>query len=773
MLLRRNFVSVKEIARTLLHTSLFPIRTGAALTAAAIAFAAVANDSFAEQPVDTTRVNLSEVSVIAIKQTPLAANLPVASTVIGSKEIERLNVVTMKNVSEVAPNFYVPDYGSRMTSSVYVRGLGARIDQPVVGLNIDNVPYLNKDNYDFDLLDIERIELLRGPQSTLYGRNTMGGLINIYTLSPLRARGLRAIAEYSRANSWRAGLSYYAGLADNLGMSLSGYYTHTDGFFTNSYNGCKTGREDQWSLRWRTAWQPSANLTLENTAAIVVGRQSGYPYESLESGLIAYNDTCFYRKTSVTEGLTARLSLPGITLSSITSIQYLDDNMTLDQDFLPESYFTLTQARREWAFTQDFVARGVKQSYSWLAGVFGFYKHTSMSAPVTFKETGIDELILSHRNQYNPEYPLVWSENSFRLDSEFKQPVWGIAAYHQSQLQLGKWAIALGLRLDYERNTLRYGSNCLTHYDVMDATVDGPPVLYAHRTVDIDDKGKLRKSFLEFLPKFTVTYAWNNLPGNNAYLSIARGYKSGGFNTQMFSDVLQQRLMGYMGISQQYSPEQVVSYRPESSMNYEIGAHCTTADGKWTSQIATFLIDCHNQQLTTFPDGTTTGRIMTNAGRTRSTGAELSLTWRPDNRWMLNTSYGYTDARFRRYFNGISDLSGKRIPYAPRNTFFAGFTYTLPLRAATHSLLPRTMEFNVNCRGAGPICWDDANTVSQNFYALLGASISLENKNYSLTLWGENLTDTQYSTFYFVSMGNAFLQRGKPARVGATLRIKI
>lgn len=746
---------------------------GIHLSALATAFSlAAVCSAYASVPPDTASVSLAEVSVTAIKQTRIAGNLPTASTVISGAEVERLNVVTMKNVSEVAPNFYIPDYGSRMTSSIYVRGLGARIDQPVVGLNIDNVPYLNKDNYDFDLLDIERIEILRGPQSTLYGRNTMGGLINIYTLSPLHTEGLRAMAEYSRSNSLRAGASYYSRLSQQLGMSLSAYYTHTDGFYRNHYNGQKTDKENQWSLRWRTAWQPLPELTLENTAALLVGRQGGYPYESLATGLIAYNDTCFYKRTSVTDGLTVRWRLPGVTLSSISSFQYINDNMTLDQDFLPQPYFTLTQARHEWAFTQDFIARGGNSAYSWLAGAFGFYKRTSMSAPVTFKKTGIEELVIAHRNQYNPEYPIVWQENTFRLNSKFRQPVWGVALYHQSQIDLGRWNLTLGLRLDYERNSLRYSSTCLTGFDVINATIPDQLTHYASRVVDIDENGRLHKDFLEFLPKFTATYAWSSRPGNNAYLSVARGYKAGGFNTQMFSDVLQQRLMSYMGISQQYSPDQVVSYRPERSMNYEIGAHCTTADGAWASQLALFFIDCRNQQLTSFPDGTTTGRIMTNAGRTRSMGAELTLGWRPDRHWHLNVAYGLTDARFRSYDNGIADMSGKRIPYAPRNTVFASASYRLPLKASRH-LQPDAIEFNANCRGVGPIYWDDANTVKQNFYALAGASVCIENKNYSLTLWGENLTGTQYSTFYFVSMGNAFLQRGKPVRLGATLRIKI
>ena len=131
---------------------------------------------------------------------------PVTVTTINQRQIERFNVSGMKGVSEIAPNFYMPDYGSRMTSSIYVRGIGTRIDQPAVGLNIDNIPYLNKNSYDFDMLDVERIEVLRGPQSTLYGRNTIAGLINVYTLSPLSYQGLRFMAEGSLPGAYRAGV---------------------------------------------------------------------------------------------------------------------------------------------------------------------------------------------------------------------------------------------------------------------------------------------------------------------------------------------------------------------------------------------------------------------------------------------------------------------------------------------------------------------------------------------------------------------------------------
>ena len=156
----------------------------------------------APEAIDTAVV-MDNVQVTAIKQGLTLHNRPVAASVVGRETIERRGVTAIKELSQLVPNFHIPDYGSRMTSSVYVRGLGARIDQPVMGLNVDNVPYLSKDDYDFDLADIERIEVLRGPQSTLYGRNTMGGVMNIYTLSPLAYQGTRLGAEYASGNTLR------------------------------------------------------------------------------------------------------------------------------------------------------------------------------------------------------------------------------------------------------------------------------------------------------------------------------------------------------------------------------------------------------------------------------------------------------------------------------------------------------------------------------------------------------------------------------------------
>ena len=726
-----------------------------------------ANAAVEESAIDTV-IRLDEVSVSAIKQSAVIASFPVASTTISDDEVKRLNIVTMKGISEVVPNFYIPDYGSRMTSSIYVRGLGARIDQPVVGYNVDNVPILNKNNYDFDIMDIERIEMLRGPQSTLYGRNTMGGIINVYTPSPLRQQGIKVHAEYSRANTVKAGLSVLHKFTPRLGMSFSVNYGHTDGFFRNQYDGEKCDKENHGEVRWKTVARISDNVTAENIASFQILRQGGYPYEYIATGEINYNDTCFYRRSSFIDGLTLRGYMGNVELASITSFQYLDDNMTLDQDFLPLDYFTLTQKSREWALTQDFVGKGKWESVDWLCGLFGFYKHTSMLAPVTFKPTGIERLILDHVNSSSPNYPHVWDEESFVLDSDFGNNVWGMAVYHQSTLKLPKWDFTVGLRLDVENTSLHYTNNCETSYSVY-YTGGAEPTLYGEYPIDVRQNGNLSHTFVQFIPKVAALYRFSeDDTDNNLYASVSKGYKAGGFNTQMFSDVLQQEVMGQMGLAALYDVDDIISYKPEVSWNYELGTHFSVFDRKLSGVAALFYIDCRDQQLTVFPDGNTTGRIMTNAGSTRSYGVEVSARYNIDRHWVLNGAYGYTNARFKRFHNGIEDYSGKYLPYAPRNTLFAGLTY----RAFDMGALD-ILEANVNCRGIGKIMWNEANTYAQPFYAQLGASITARFNKFSLSVWGENLTGTQYSTFYFVSIKNAFLQRGKPRIFGTTLRIEI
>jgi len=264
----------------------------------------------------------------------------------------------------------------------------------------------------------------------------------------------------------------------------------------------------------------------------------------------------------------------------------------------------------------------------------------------------------------------------------------------------------------------------------------------------------------------------------NLYLTIAKGYKSGGFNTQIFSDVLQQKMMNRMGIGEVYDVQRGVAYKPEYSWNYEIGGHFSCMEGAVRGDFALFYIDCRDQQLTVFPPGQTTGRMMTNAGRTRSLGAEAAVQISPWRTFDINLAYGYTDARFVRYETTVKNDDGdpvrisykdNRIPYAPQLTLSAGAAWTVP----TGVKWLGDLVFQAGVRCAGRIWWNEENTLSQPFYALTDASVRFEHARYSLSVWGRNLTDAGYDVFYFKSIGNEFVQRGRPRTFGITLNINL
>ncbi|WP_147639433.1 TonB-dependent receptor [Alistipes sp.] len=728
-----------------------------------------------------TMVTVERVQVTAIKQGLVLRHQPVAASVVGRERIERQGIRSLKDAASLVPNFHMPDYGSRMTSSLYVRGLGARIDQPVVGLNVDNVPYMNKDAYDFDLADIERIEVLRGPQSTLYGRNTMGGVINIYTLSPLTYEGARIGMEYGSGNTWRARASSYFRVAPDVGVSVAAHYGSSDGFYTNDFTGRKCDWERSGGGRFRVQWAVRDGLRIDNTLAFGDLRQGGYAYafagrttdEPLPGeyaptpGRIAYNDPCSYRRTTLSDGFTVRADLGGCSLSSITSYQYLDDEMVLDQDFLPLSYFTLTQARTEHALTEDVVVRSRDDGvYRWLAGAFGFVRHMRMEAPVTFLKDGIDNLILSHIR--SEEIRAWWGTpdsptDEFLLDSRFRNPSWGAALYHESTLVLGRWRLAAGLRVDYEHGRLDYRSATASDYTTQTVS-DGR--IYPHR-IAIDNDDALRLSFTEVLPRFSAQVRLGAERRSTLYASVAKGYKAGGFNTQMFSDVLQQQMMKQMGIGTLGDVADIVTYKPEKSWNYELGSHLENPSGTLRADLALFWIDCRDQQLTVFPDDLGTGRMMTNAGRTRSFGGEASLQAVVARRLEFNAAYGYTNARFVRYDNGQEDFRHRFVPYAPQHTASVQASWAIP---AGLRWLDRVVV-SAGVSGLGRIWWNERNSLGQPFYLLTECSVRFEHRHYTLDLWVRNLFDTRYDAFYFVSIRNAFVQQGRPRTMGVRLSI--
>lgn len=719
---------------------------------------------------------LRGVEVVGLKQ-GLSRTIDLSSQ-INALQLQRNRVLSVRDISDMVPNLYIPRYGSRMTSSIYMRGLGSRIDQPAVGLNVDNVPYLNKDSYDFTMADIERVEVIRGSAGVLNGRNALAGQINVHTLSPWAYRGFRMAAHFGRGNDASASAGWYGHLTDNLATSITAGIGSTEGFFRNEYFSADSddererdhaGEEHRAQARWKLSWHPDSRWSIANTAALSWSNQEGMPYESVETGRICYNDSTFYRRLHFTDGLSVSYTGRHMIATSVTSVQYMNDNMTMDQDFMPEDYFTLTQKRHEWSFTEDLFAKGVRGRYSWLTGVFGFAKKTRMWAPVTFRDYGLSTLIEKNINSNLPKgMELKWDDRRLILGSDFHITDGGFALYHQSTVDLGPLTAEIGLRWDIEHVSMDYVNRCNTSVTMYRTMPDGSLRPLAQRPVAIDSAGNLSQTFNEVLPQLSLRWDINA----SAYLraSVSKGYKAGGYNPQMFSNVLQARLMHDLGAPGAAIPdiESLTRYKPEKAWTYELSGAYSSSDGRFSAELTGFLIRCRDQQLTVFPEGSATGRAMTNADRTRSLGAELTMRWQPTDAIWLNAAYGYTKATFRSYTSGGVDYRGKNLPYAPRNTVFASAYWRLPW---TFAKISATIGANTNCAGA--IYWDDANTLRQNFYATLGAEIILRHDIAELSVWGKNLTDTRYSTFYFKSIGHQFVQRADPWAIGLSVRINL
>ena len=693
-----------------------------------------------------------------------------SSTTVGRVEIENRHIVSLKELTALAPNYYKPDYGSRMTSSIYVRGFGSRIDQPVVALSVDEVPVINKNNYDFDFFDISKVQLMRGAQSTLYGRNTSGGAINLSTLSPLAFQGKRLMLEYGTGNSVRLKASHYAAPSRSFGWSASLYYARTDGFFLNRERGEECDGGSNGAVRLRVQWLPADGWSVDNALTVGFVDEGGWGYRSYDresGGLlpIAYNDACTYRRFNVSDGLVIKKYFDGFTLSSTTGYQFLGDRMRIDNDFLPLDYFSMGQYQRESAFTQELVAKSVQgRKLSWIVGAMAFYKHLKLSAPVLFKQYGIDNLIIKNANEnfFHPagdDYSLEFRDPSFTIEDKFTIPTAGAAFYGEAALHLGQLSVKAGVRLDYERASMDYDSYADIYYKYKRSSAQ-----FIHLPSSF--KGKDTADALELLPRLSVAY---NHSRGNIYATVSKGFKAGGFNTQLFSDILKQKIIDDIMRNPNEGDASATVYHPETAWNYELGGHFSPfADGSLSISAALFYIDCRNQQLTVFPKGESTGRMMSNAGRSHSYGAELSLQYKM-NALQLDASYGCACATFDEYSDGENDYSGNRLPLAPRETLSANVAYSLPVPRSFANFL----ILNVGWNGIGRIYWNEQNSLTQAFYGVWSASLSWEKGRFGASLWAKNILDERYNTFYFRSIGNDFFAQGKPRQMGVSLHLNL
>lgn len=658
---------------------------------------------------------LQEVVISASKDNVTHKTIPASVSVISSDIIEENQIRTLNEISSTAPNFYMPDYGSKLTSPVYIRGIGSRINSPSVGLYVDYVPYFEKAAFDFDFFDIKRIEVLRGPQGTLFGRNTMGGIVNIVTTSPMDYQGTHLNLSTGNYGSYSLNAGHY-GKAKNFAYSLAVNALHNDGFYTNVYSGNKVDNMNSVGLRNRLIYEVSSKFTVENIAAFESSRQGGYPYALFIDSLRAaepvnYNQYSTYDRNLFSDALLLRYSSPVAEITSTTSYQYLNDSQKIDQDFTPDSLYFITQDQNQHMLSQEITARSAGNSkYKWLFGGYAFYQmfDNAVGANVYLQK-------MDYLKKYN-------------------HGISGAALFHQSSLSdfpLKNMTLTAGLRIDFERDLMDY------YYD---RTLRGKYGVMAD-TIYPALKSK------ELMPRFAINY---NLGKSNIYVVAARGYKTGGFNST-------------------FERPEDLSFFPEHSWNYEAGIKGSFFRDFLYADLSFFYIDWKNQQIyQTVPSGR--GSMLKNAGHSLSKGMEVSVKTAPYKGFDLMVAYGLTNAKFSDYVYSESvNYKDNYLPYVPGNTLTIQAGKSVNFRK---SFFLDLMKISALYRGAGRIYWNEENTYSQKYYGLLDAKISFMHKSFQLDLWAKNLLNNDYYSFFFEALGNKYVQTGKPAQFGVNLGVK-
>ena len=782
---------------------------------------------------DTSRVaDLDEVVVIAQpKETGLLRTQPLSSTMFVARDLQDLRFHDIRQISLYVPTFTMPEYGARYTSSAYIRGIGAKEGSSAIGMYVDGIPLVTKSMYNQHLYATERVDVLRGAQGTLYGMNSEGGLVRLYSRNPMNYQGTDLTVGGGMYGQRKAEASHYHRFSDQVGLSVASFYDGQSGFFRNQTTGRRADLSNEAGGKLRLIYRPTSRLSFDYTANYQWVRQHGFPYGQLDlaNGWAALPATDYegrYRRHLFNTGLTTLWEAPKFTLTSTTSFQYLRDRMLMDIDYTAADLMRMNQRQRQQALTEEVTLKSrTDRRWQWVTGVFLSALWQHVDAPVFFRPEMNDYLSQTIQDYaYNGmlnamsgrrmaelmaqglsrEEALAQADAETIADIEarggchirmdidqpisgrFSTPQQNLGLFHESNYKItDRLTATLGLRYDLSHVAIDYRSGAQAHIieSVLGIDVDAMLTdIISHHESDV---------FNQLLPKAALSYRIGEAssPWDGAlFVSFNKGYRAGGYNIQSFGDILQPELRRYaqqarasMDIAHDEAAyaqiRDAISYRPETSWNYELGTHLNLFRHRLQLDAALFCMEIHNQQVSRFANNYGYGRLTVNAAKSRSYGLELSLRGHAnDNRLRYALSYGYTHAAFSRYDDTIDgqDVSYRKclVPFVPQHTVAATIDYRLPF--ASSSVL-QALTPGADLSAQGPIYWDEANTYHQPFYATLGAHVRLDfHKGISLNLWGRNLTHTHYNTFAFSSATGRdlhFAQVGTPLQVGADLHV--
>lgn len=691
---------------------------------------------------------LSSEVVTARRRPEMLQQVPMAVTQINAEMLRDFQVNGLADLQGLVPNIIAHE-GDASNAVIYLRGVGQVeslfFADPGVGVYLDDVYLGTPQAANLGLLDLERIEVLRGPQGTLYGKNTIGGAVKYVTrpLSGQREARLEAsLGNYRQKNLTGVIAGTLAG--DNLFGRFAFSSATRNGFASNDFNGA--GDWDKSSLAWRASlkWQAkrdvSFQLTVDGYRNDPHAARSPNLATALTDGLgrtfLPQNDPSRVNTDYSQKNRTDSLGITGtlnwaindaLSLKSITAWRKLDYDSRVDIDASPVPLTDVWYQLKQRQFSQEVQLAFAKDKWSGVAGVYYYQEDGSAF-------DGVDMTSF---------LPPLWGFGG--TASVYSQKTRSYAAYGEATYQwTERLSLTAGLRYTKERKKFNRDFEL---YAAGDLPAPGSGITF-HPGSFPGGTGPfaMQKSWASLSPKIGLTYQWaENLL---TYGSISSGFKSGGFDGRA-----------------QFAPGPLNQpFNPETLVSYEFGLKSRLFNNRLLFNASLFHNDYRDIQLSTVTENAGLFQpVFINAGRGVSRGLEIELTAKPTDKFLIRGSIGLMDSYFKQFIGRSGNVAGvdissmRHFTFAPKLnlTLAAVFNHTLP----DHGFL--RVGADVRYRHGVYTTTSSSMVVYQRDVATLNSFVSLEtlDRKWLFALAGKNLTNRKYIQHAFdgtVSTANGF-----------------
>ncbi|MCC5930949.1 MAG: TonB-dependent receptor [Cyclobacteriaceae bacterium] len=678
-----------------------------------LGIAVTTDDLFMDIQLESSSIELDEIVVASHRREDQLQSVPISITALNQSQVRDYMLWNLQDISAVVPNLFASHPGdNRVVTSL--RGITTTSYEPAVVTYIDGVNQFSLDTYIAPLHDVKSIEVLRGPQGTLYGRNAMGGVINVETEKPGNIR--RAFAGMDAGNY---GLQrYQAGIrtplvADKLFFGISGLYHRHDGFFTNAFDNSRYDRRFGFfgntflNYLINDNWSATFNIKTNDFRNFGAFPLAGNKDEALKNPFVLNQNA----KTQMIDK-TRNVSLsvnhfgPAVRFSSQTSYQfnhrYYDD--PIDGDFSPLNLVeVINNYGDNWnqvqVWTQEFrlsSSESQSRKFNWVAGAYAFYENDPVRQGIYYGE---DFALLGV-----PDYDFTVISSNIGKNA-------GVAFYGQGTFKISdRLEATLGMRQDFEHRQLTIRGEFQRG--------EGPLVLTRPDTA-------ATASFNALTPK--VALSWKLSQDRYLHASYTRGFRVGGLTE--------------LGVSTEDIP--LVEYKPEYSHNYELGSKNIFLNKRLRLNATLFYSLLTDVQLPVLlmPDAFT---IVVNGGRLESRGAELEMQAKPLKNLELNYNFGYTRAIFSSI--DVQDFAPVNLAENNRQIFTPEYTSMLVLQYSPDLSIDRPLKgvLRMEWGSIGRQYFNYANTVFQDSYNLINSRVGLKYEKHEFYIWGRNLLNTTY-----------------------------